>query len=327
MFLLGAVNLFSPNNTFHANISALGKKLLLRTSTNPNVATTMTGGATFFSAPDISPAYLGVGYIIGPRLAALNFAGGVLAWGLLVPLLTFTVGPYIQAAQPAGQPLSWPLLAGAVYYSIVRPIAVGGMLVGATIHLVPDAQAVGHGHGPGHLRPEKVRRSARSDGSHRARSAGKGSLRGSGRRVRGHDSALSLLHRQRRGLLCFQGADRRTGCRWCHDRHRILLCGRVRKSGRNDRLIEQSGIGTYPLYPGDRRAADGGSWSFRRRRRCCGAGSGRGGLRFLGRCRRDAAGPESGTHPRRNALQDADRRSARDRDGLAGVVLSPGRAR
>ena len=135
MFLLGAVNLFSPSNTFRVNISELGKKLLLRTSTNPSVTTTVTGGATFFSAPDISPAYLGVGYIIGPRLAALNFAGGVLAWGLLVPLLTFTVGPYIQQAQPIGQPLPWPLLAGAIYYSIVRPIAVGGMLVGATYTL------------------------------------------------------------------------------------------------------------------------------------------------------------------------------------------------
>jgi putative OPT family oligopeptide transporter len=135
MFLLGAVNVFSPNNTFQTNISALGKKLLLRTSTNPNVTTTVTGGATLFAAPDISPAYFGVGYIIGPRLAALNFAGGVLAWGLLVPLLTFTVGPYIQAAQPGGQPLDWTLLAGAIYYSIVRPIAVGGMLVGATYTL------------------------------------------------------------------------------------------------------------------------------------------------------------------------------------------------
>ena len=135
MFLLGAVNVFSPNNTFRVNISALGKKLLLRTSTNPSVATTVTGGTTFFTAPDVSPAYLGVGYIIGPRLASLNFAGGVLAWGLLVPLLTFTIGPYIQAAQPAGQSLSWPLLAGAIYYSIVRPIAVGGMLVGATYTL------------------------------------------------------------------------------------------------------------------------------------------------------------------------------------------------
>ena len=135
MFLLGALNVFSPSNTFAVKISDLGKRLLLRTSTNPNVATTITGGASLFTAPDISPAYLGVGYIIGPRLAALNFAGGVLAWGLLVPLLTFTIGPYIQAAQPAGQSLAWTTLAGAIYYSIVRPIAVGGMLVGATYTL------------------------------------------------------------------------------------------------------------------------------------------------------------------------------------------------
>jgi putative OPT family oligopeptide transporter len=135
MYLLGAVNVFSANNTFPVNISALGKKLLLRTGTNPNVTTTVTGGTTLFTGPDVSPAYLGVGYIIGPRLAALNFAGGVLAWGLLVPLLTFTLGPYIQSLQPDGRPIAWPLLAGAIYYSIVRPIAVGGMLVGATYTL------------------------------------------------------------------------------------------------------------------------------------------------------------------------------------------------
>ncbi|MFZ0479735.1 MAG: oligopeptide transporter, OPT family, partial [Terriglobales bacterium] len=135
MYLLGAVNVFSPNNVFNVTIGNLGKKLLLRTSTNPNVATTITGGATLFTAPDVSPAYLGVGYIIGPRLAALNFAGGVLAWGLLVPLLTFTIGPYIQAGLPAGQSIAWPLLAQSIYFSIVRPIAVGGMLVGASYTL------------------------------------------------------------------------------------------------------------------------------------------------------------------------------------------------
>jgi putative OPT family oligopeptide transporter len=135
MYLLGAINIFSPNNTFNVTIGNLGKKLLLRTSTNPNVATTITGGATLFTAPDVSPAYLGVGYIIGPRLAALNFAGGVLAWGLLVPLLTFTIGPYIQAGMPAGQSIAWPLLAQSIYFSIVRPIAVGGMLVGASYTL------------------------------------------------------------------------------------------------------------------------------------------------------------------------------------------------
>jgi len=135
MYLLGAVNVFQANNTFPIDISAVGKRLLLRTSTNPSVATTLTGGTTLFTAPDVSPAYLGVGYIIGPRLAALNFAGGVLAWGLLVPLLTFTLGPYLQAAQTTGQPIPWSLLAGAIYFSIVRPIAVGGMLVGATYTL------------------------------------------------------------------------------------------------------------------------------------------------------------------------------------------------
>jgi len=145
MYLLGAVNVFSANNTFPVTISGLGKKLLLRTGTNPSVTTTVTGGATLFTGPDVSPAYLGVGYIIGPRLAALNFAGGVLAWGLLVPLLTFTIGPYIQAAQPAGQMLAWPLLAGAIYYSIVRPIAVGGMLVGASYTLFKMRKQLGAG--------------------------------------------------------------------------------------------------------------------------------------------------------------------------------------
>jgi len=132
-YFLSQINLFSFSRTIAINIGTVGKKLLLRTSTNPNVATTVTGGATTFSWPDISPAYLGVGYIIGPRLAALNFAGGVLAWGLLVPLLTFTVGPYLQPN--TGEPISWSLLAASIYFSIVRPIAVGGMLVGASFTL------------------------------------------------------------------------------------------------------------------------------------------------------------------------------------------------
>src|SRR6516165_8852809 len=154
IYLLGAINVFQANNTFNVNIGNLGKKLLLRTSTNPNVATTVTGGTTLFTAPDVSPAYLGVGYIIGPRLAALNFAGGVLAWGLLVPLLTFTIGPYIQAGQPAGQTLPWPLLAQAIYYSIVRPIAVGGMLVGAsyTLFKMRKQLATGMGRAVGDLK-------------------------------------------------------------------------------------------------------------------------------------------------------------------------------
>jgi putative OPT family oligopeptide transporter len=145
IYLLGAINIFSAANSFAINIGELGRKLILRTSTNPNVTTTVTGGASTFAAPDVSPAYLGVGYIIGPRLAALNFAGGVVAWGLLVPLLTYTVGPYLQAGMPAGQTLNWSELAGAIYFSIVRPIAVGGMLVGASYTLFRMRKQLGVG--------------------------------------------------------------------------------------------------------------------------------------------------------------------------------------
>lgn len=144
---LGALNIFEPVKTFTINIGALGKSLLLRTSTNPNVATVSTGGMSTFNSPAISPAYLGVGYIIGPRLAALNFAGGVLAWGLLVPLLTYLLGPEIKASLPADATTGWGTLAGAVYFSIVRPIAVGGMLVGAcyTLFRMRKQLAVGMG--------------------------------------------------------------------------------------------------------------------------------------------------------------------------------------
>src|SRR6476469_5811365 len=37
---------------------------------------------------DISPEYLGVGYVIGPRIAGTMFAGGVLSWLVLLPLLS-----------------------------------------------------------------------------------------------------------------------------------------------------------------------------------------------------------------------------------------------
>jgi putative OPT family oligopeptide transporter len=142
---LGLLNIFEPVKTFTVNIGSLGKSLLLRTSTNPKVAAVATGGMSTFNSPAISPAYLGVGYIIGPRLASLNFAGGVLAWGLLVPLLTYALGPQIQASLPAGAAANWRTVAGAVWFSIVRPIAVGGMLVGAGYTLFRMRKQLGAG--------------------------------------------------------------------------------------------------------------------------------------------------------------------------------------
>src|SRR5690348_3182889 len=91
MYFLSQINLFWYTRQLLVKIPSMAKGLIIgRGSTAPTVA---TGGMTTFTSPAISPAYLGVGYIIGPRLAALNFAGGVVAWGLLVPLLIYFLGP------------------------------------------------------------------------------------------------------------------------------------------------------------------------------------------------------------------------------------------
>jgi putative OPT family oligopeptide transporter len=100
-----------------------------------------------FSAPSVSPAYLGVGYIIGLRLASIQFAGGVLAWGLMVPLLIFFLGPQLRHYLPTDTPENWAAQAAAVWRFIVRPIAVGGMLVGAAYTLFKMRESLTAGLG------------------------------------------------------------------------------------------------------------------------------------------------------------------------------------
>jgi len=105
-----------------------------------------TGGVSMAAGPSISPAYLGVGYIIGPSLAALNFSGGVIAWGLLIPLIIFFLGPDLAAYVPeAASAESWTGMAYKVWLNIVRPIAVGGMLVGAAYTLFKMRQSIWSG--------------------------------------------------------------------------------------------------------------------------------------------------------------------------------------
>jgi putative OPT family oligopeptide transporter len=89
------------------------------------------GGALVAATPAISPALIGVGYIIGFELSAINFAGGLLAWLVLVPLALF-LNPDL-AAHLAGAEGAPPLatVVFSVWYNQIRPIAVGAMLVGA----------------------------------------------------------------------------------------------------------------------------------------------------------------------------------------------------
>ncbi|MCL4811940.1 MAG: oligopeptide transporter, OPT family [Vicinamibacteraceae bacterium] len=83
-------------------------------------------GALVVRGPEASPAFLGVGYIIGPRLAGINFSGGVLAWGLLAPAIAFFL--HVGDAVPVAD---WGAEIVRVWRDYVRLIAIGGMLVGA----------------------------------------------------------------------------------------------------------------------------------------------------------------------------------------------------
>jgi putative OPT family oligopeptide transporter len=84
-------------------------------------------GGIPWSTPSLSPALIGIGYIIGPELASVNFAGGVIAWWILIPLLLF-FDPDLPRRIGTNDPAT---AAFSVWYNVVRPIAVGTMLVGA----------------------------------------------------------------------------------------------------------------------------------------------------------------------------------------------------
>jgi OPT family oligopeptide transporter len=108
--------------------------------------------ATVFA--DVTPEYMGVGYIIGPRIAGVLVAGGVLAWLGLIPLLATLVDPSVIATQliklgylkdltTAGGPGAWdPATQGfgntavAIYRAYIRQIGAGAVAAGGFITLL-----------------------------------------------------------------------------------------------------------------------------------------------------------------------------------------------
>jgi len=101
----------------------------------------------------VTPEYLGVGYIIGPRIAGVLVAGGVLGWLALIPLIASLVPPQIVAIQlnklgyltDLARPgrYGWnPVthtfsdLNLAIYYAYVRQIGAGAVAAGGFMTLL-----------------------------------------------------------------------------------------------------------------------------------------------------------------------------------------------
>jgi hypothetical protein len=93
---------------------------------------------------EITPELLGIGYVIGPRIAAIMCAGGVLSYLLLIPLIKFF-----------GEGLAGPLAPGTVPIKDMSPNAIrgayilyigaGAVAAGGLISLVRSIPLIWHG--------------------------------------------------------------------------------------------------------------------------------------------------------------------------------------
>lgn len=167
VYILGAFGLFGVDKTFQYGIGSIGRSQVPLGAAAKGGALGV-GGASTVAAPSVSPALLGVGYIIGVRLAALQFSGSVLAWGLLVPMIMYFKGPELANYVPGATSGDWSGMADSVWRNIVRPIAVGGMLVGSvyTLYGMKDSLVAGLGKAFADLRgstgePSKLARTER----------------------------------------------------------------------------------------------------------------------------------------------------------------------
>jgi putative OPT family oligopeptide transporter len=104
-----------------------------------SIAAVTHGGGIPWATPALSPALLGVGYIIGPRYSSINAAGGILAWWVLIPLLLFFDPDLPSRLSGASNDVA----AYTLWYNVVRPIAVGMMLVGAANTMFGIRKSIG----------------------------------------------------------------------------------------------------------------------------------------------------------------------------------------
>jgi putative OPT family oligopeptide transporter len=86
---------------------------------------------------DISPEYMGVGYVIGPRIAGVMFAGGVLSWLVLLPLLSI-MGNYLTVPFPpvpaSGLRID-QMTPGQLWSAYIRYTGAGAVLASGIITL------------------------------------------------------------------------------------------------------------------------------------------------------------------------------------------------
>jgi putative OPT family oligopeptide transporter len=84
---------------------------------------------------EITPEYLGVGYIIGPRISGVLVAGGVLSYLVLIPLITLIGDALPNILKPAGKLIS-EMSPSDIRSGYVRYIGAGAVAAGGLITLI-----------------------------------------------------------------------------------------------------------------------------------------------------------------------------------------------
>jgi len=105
---------------------------------DPNGQQVLKGAAI---RADVTPEYLGVGYIIGLRVSAIMLAGGVFSWLVLMPTIVFfgkhLVGPLYPGVVPIAQ-----MSPSDLWSTYVRPMGAGAVAASGLITLLRTAPTI-----------------------------------------------------------------------------------------------------------------------------------------------------------------------------------------
>ena len=148
-------------------------------------------------AAEISPELLGVGYIIGPRIAATMAAGGVLAYMVLIPAIQF-FGSVATGIIPPGKTLISAMSPGDIRSAYILAIGAGAVTAGGLISLARALPTIWRSLSAGLADFNAKREAAARGPAHRPRhlaEMGGGGHRGAGDR----DPAVAIAaHEHRR---------------------------------------------------------------------------------------------------------------------------------
>jgi putative OPT family oligopeptide transporter len=84
---------------------------------------------------DATPEYLGVGYIIGPKVSGIIFAGGVFSWLVLMPLIHFSGTGLDHPIYPGTIPIN-AMSPSQLWSTYIRPMGAGAVAAAGLITLV-----------------------------------------------------------------------------------------------------------------------------------------------------------------------------------------------